>query len=137
MEGTEKLTETLLPAKQRFRAEVIKPGYIHVYYPEVATEESIRDFYPGYIELLKQQPGLSCVIGDFSRTRKTSFQAGVEGVKWMPLSQPYLKRVAGFGIHPLLESMVNSILIMSGRLDIKMFKTRAEAEAWAFEDINR
>ena len=124
-----------LNADYRFRVEILQPGYLYVHYPKIISAEGIAEFYPGYLLSLQAQPQKSCVVGDFSSTIKAPFSAGIEGVKWMSKSQPYIDRVAGFGIHPLLESVVHSILIMAQRSDIRMFKTRAEAEAWAFLDL--
>ncbi len=126
---------TVLSEVETLRIEVVKPGYLNVYYPPMCTPKSLDEFYPRFIEILKAQPDKSCVIGDFSETQRAPFSAAIRGVHWMPQTKPYMRRVAGFGFHPLFENIIRSILIMSGRQDIRLFKTRAEAEAWAFEGL--
>lgn len=114
------------------RLEILQAGFMVVQWAEQLTASSVDEFYPRFIDALKAQPGKTCVVGDFSRTKTGNMQAALRGIEWLGQSRPYILRAAGCGTNVFIESMVKSVLILSGRNDIRMFRSRSEAEAWAF-----
>ncbi|MDR1970822.1 MAG: hypothetical protein LBQ46_02770 [Treponema sp.] len=49
---------------------------------------------------------------------------------WMEFNRPYIKQGAVIGLDGIKRIMVNSILKMSGRNNMKFFRTREEAVEW-------
>jgi hypothetical protein len=50
--------------------------------------------------------------------------------EWMDFNRPYIRQGAVIGLDGIKRSMVNSILKMSGRSNMKFFRTRDEAMKW-------
>jgi hypothetical protein len=50
--------------------------------------------------------------------------------EWMDFNRPYVRQGAVIGLDGIKRIMVNSILKISGRNNIKFFRTRDEAEKW-------
>jgi hypothetical protein len=50
--------------------------------------------------------------------------------EWMDFNRPYIKRGAVIGLDGIKRIMVNSILKMSGRNNMKFFRTRDDAVQW-------
>jgi hypothetical protein len=50
--------------------------------------------------------------------------------EWMDLNRPYIRQGAVIGLDGIKRIMVNSILKMSGRSNMKFFRTRDEAMKW-------
>ncbi|MDR1249621.1 MAG: hypothetical protein LBK63_09995 [Treponema sp.] len=51
-------------------------------------------------------------------------------VGWMDFNRPYIKQGAVIGMDGIKRIMVNSILKMSGRSNMKFFRTKDEAVQW-------
>ncbi|MDR2434221.1 MAG: hypothetical protein LBD47_06610 [Treponema sp.] len=49
---------------------------------------------------------------------------------WMDFNQPYIRHGAVIGLDGIKRIMVNSILKMTGRKNVKFFRTRDEAVKW-------
>jgi hypothetical protein len=50
--------------------------------------------------------------------------------EWMDFNRPYIRQGAVIGLDGIKRIMVNSILKISGRSNMKFFKTREEAITW-------
>jgi hypothetical protein len=50
--------------------------------------------------------------------------------EWMDFNRPYVRQGAVIGLDGIKRIMVNSILKMSGRNNMKFFRTRDEAVEW-------
>jgi hypothetical protein len=125
----------LLPESETLRLKVIKPGYLSIDYPACVSSQSLNEFYPPFIATLKTFEKKWCVVADLSQTTNADIKAAQTSIDWLSQTRAYVRRVAAFGVSPEVETMLHSILIISQRDDIRIFKTRAEAEAWAFKDM--
>jgi hypothetical protein len=81
------------------------------------------------------------VIQRYSRDNSLFSITNVEGVRydsetktitaeWMDFNRPYIRQGAVVGLDGIKRIMVNSILKMSGRSNMKFFHTRDEAVQW-------
>jgi hypothetical protein len=50
--------------------------------------------------------------------------------EWMDFNRPYIRQGAVIGLDGIKRIMVNSILKMNGRTNMKFFRTRDEAVKW-------
>ena len=124
-----------LPENQIIRLETIQSGYLRIVYPQHITAESLDDFYSRYLEALKASPQLVCVVGDFSLTTETNLKAAMRSADLLPSTKPYLKKVAVCCLPSFFQNMFLAIVLISQREDIRIFKTRDDAEAWAYKDM--
>jgi hypothetical protein len=81
------------------------------------------------------------VIQRYSRDNSLFSITNIEGVlydsetktiiaEWMDFNRPYIRQGAVVGLDGIKRIMVNSILKMSGRGNMKFFRTRDEAVQW-------
>jgi hypothetical protein len=81
------------------------------------------------------------VIQQYSKDNSLVSITNVEGVRydsetktivaeWMDFNRPYVRQGAVVGLDGIKRIMVNSILKISGRNNMKFFRTRDEAAQW-------
>jgi hypothetical protein len=97
-----------------------------------------NDEFKTFVDLAKE------AAGEYPREAVFFSVTNIEGVvydsetkkiiaEWMDFNRPYIKQGAVVGLDGIKKIMVNSILKMSGRSNMKFFRTKQEAVEWLAE----
>ena len=120
----------LLPQTEKIQVTVLGRCLVGIVFPSFVTVRGIDDYYRSLLEALRLQPGASRLIVDMSRVQKVQLGAPIEASKWLPKTKKFSSRVAIYGLKPWLRGMLQSVLTISMRDDIKVFLTKTESEHW-------
>jgi hypothetical protein len=108
-------------------------GKKFIYYDlsHLRNNTQFREFIASAKEAIRRYPGDNSL---FSITNVEGVQYDSETksiiAEWMDFNRPHIRQGAVIGLDGIKRIMVNSILKISGRNNMKFFRTRDEAVKW-------